>query len=145
MLIILWDVREPMHYSKSIGWSRCCGCLSYANGGGGVGWGGAPSYRTLKSSCALSLWAAVNTAQNNVTNVWLVKIMFSVINSTRNVNSQFLLFSIMRNYVRWFFTTFICISLHHTTNKCCTNWAKNLNLRLDNVRFTNSLRMIPRS
>ena len=32
MLIILWDVKEPTHYSKRVGWSRCCGCLSYVNG-----------------------------------------------------------------------------------------------------------------
>ena len=38
MLIILCNEKETTHYSKRVGWSRCCGCLSYMNGGW-VRWG----------------------------------------------------------------------------------------------------------
>ena len=27
-----WDAKEPTHYSIRVGWSRCCGCLSWSRG-----------------------------------------------------------------------------------------------------------------
>jgi len=58
-LIFLWDVKEPTHYSGDPG---AFGCLS-ANGGVGEVGHLRVKHGTLKSSCALSLWATVNSAQ----------------------------------------------------------------------------------